>query len=213
MRYLFFGTVIAVAASLSVTSSAPAAGLASTTIQGRAANYATSDNDPAAARSSVTSDRVWTEDKNHLPGDVQPLVTWAACGAFDSNTKVVRAFSRAATSGVSPYMGSGTSNLACGSDAWGYRHIVGNHLSQWKYRASQARENWRDTADYGIEWALKDPDRVRYRSSNDTYCFSRLIYLVNKSNGKVVDTYYPNVVVARGTKNIITAYPSGSQCT
>lgn len=59
---------------------------------------------------------------------------------------------------------------------------------------------------------LKDPDRVRYRSSNDTYCFSRLIYLVNKRTGQVVDRYYPNVIVARGTKNIITAYPSSSQC-
>ena len=109
-------------------------------------------------------------------------------------------------------MSSGISNLACGSSAWGYRHIVANHLSQWEYRASEASENWRDTADYGIEWALKDADRIRYRSSNDTYCFSRQIDLVNDRTGQVVDHYFPNVVVARVTKNIITASPSSSQC-
>ncbi len=141
------------------------------------------------------------------------LQTWGACGVFDSNTKVIRTFSRAATVGVSPYMSSGSSNLGCGSQTgWGYRHIVNDHLSQWQARAAEANENWRDTADYGIMWALMDPDRVTYRSSNDTYCFSRLINLVNRSNGQVVDHYYPNVVIAHVTKNIITAFPSSSQC-
>lgn len=141
------------------------------------------------------------------------LQTWGACGAFDSNTKLIRTFTRAATTGVTPYLSSGTAALACGSSAWGYRHIVANHLSQWQARATLAGENWRDTADYGMEWALKDPDRIRYRSSNDTYCYSRLIYLVDERTGKVVGSYYPNVVVARVTKNVITAIPSSAQCT
>jgi hypothetical protein len=149
---------------------------------------------------------------NSAAKDGRTLQTWGACGAFDSSTKVIRTFSRRATFGVSPYMSSGSSNLACGSSAWGYRHIVANHLTQWQFRASEANENWRDTADYGIYWALSDPDRITYRVSNDTYCFSRLINLVNRSNGQVVDHYYPNVVIAHVTRNIITAYPSSTQC-
>lgn len=109
-------------------------------------------------------------------------------------------------------MASGTSNPACGSSKWGYRHIIANHLSEWQSRAAEASENWRDTADYGIQWALKDPDRVRYRSSNDTYCFSRQIDLVNNRTGQVVDHYFHTVVVARVTKNILTAWPGSAQC-
>ena len=165
---------------------------------------------PAAA--AADSGRVWAADPHDPPKSVTGLATWGACGAFDSHTKVIRAFSRKNTSGVSPYMSSGISNLACGSSAWGYRHIIAKHLSQWEYRASEASENWRDTADYGIEWALKDPNRIRYRSSNDTYCFSRQINLVNDRTGQVVDHYFPNVVVGRVTKNIITAWPAGTQC-
>lgn len=164
-----------------------------------------------AGASSPAPHGTWSASSNTTPQ--KRLQTWGACGAFDSNTKVIRAFSRAATVGVSPYSSAGTTNLGCGSDAyWGYRHIVKQHLSQWEYRASEASENWRDTADYGISWALKDPDRVTYRSSNDTYCFSRLINLVNDRTGQVVDRYYPNVVVAHVSKNIITAFPSSSQC-
>ncbi len=156
------------------------------------------------------------EGGNYAPeteGNFTPQAYWAPCGVLDSNTKIVRTFTRAATAGVTPYLGSGQSSLACGSGStWGYRHIVNEHLAQWQARAAQASENWRDTADYGIEWALKDPDRVTYRSGNDTYCFSREILLINNNNGQVVDSYFPNVVVARVSKNIITAFPSSRQC-
>lgn len=57
-------------------------------------------------------------------------------------------------------------------------------------------------------WALRDPDRVTYRSSNDTFCFQRLIYLVNEDTGEVVGQRNVAVVVARVSKNIITAFPA-----
>lgn len=169
---------------------------------------------PAPEAETTNDQLVWQADPAAPQQSFAALAVWAACGVTTSNTKIVRTFSRAATAGATPYTSSGTSNLACGTAAsWGYRHIVANHLSQWEARAAVASENWRDTADYGIEWALKDPDRVTYRSKNDTYCFSRKINLVNKRTNQVVGAYYPNVVVARGTKNIITAIPASSQCT
>ncbi|MFC8800777.1 hypothetical protein ACFT2C_23860 [Promicromonospora sp. NPDC057138] len=142
-----------------------------------------------------------------------PTVTWGACGIFDENLKIIRAFkgrSQAHIGGRSITYGG--SNLTCGSDAWGYRHIVKRHLSQWESRAAIAQENWRDTADYGIHWALSDPDKITYRASNDTFCYSRKILLVDNRTNEVVGSYYPMVSVARVSHRIITAYPSGTQC-
>lgn len=101
-----------------------------------------------------------------------------------------------------------TRSFLCGSDNWGYRHILKRHLGDWEARASLAQEGWRGTADYGISWALKDPDHVVYRKPNDTFCYSRQILLVDKRTGKVVGRYYPNVSVARVNHNMITAYPA-----
>lgn len=145
-------------------------------------------------------------------GTVSAAQIWAACGLRDKNTKIVRTFTRVKASAGGNYIPGGTSNLACGSAAWGYRHIVKNHLSQWQSDAAIARENWRDLADFSIAAALSDPDAVSYRQSNDTFCYSRLIYLVDNRTGKVIDTRKPITVVARVTKNIITAYPSKTGC-
>lgn len=178
-----------------------------------------SNAEQSAEADAGSEDTSWVavvpEHGEYVPegeGKFSPQDYWAPCGIFDSNTKIVRTFNRAATAGVTPYLGSGLSSLACGSSQWGYRHIVDRHLTDWQARAAQANENWRVTADYGIEWALKDPDRVVYRSSNDTYCFSRKLLLINNNNGQVVGSYYPNVAIARGSKNIITAIPTSSQC-
>lgn len=142
-----------------------------------------------------------------------PAATWGACGVFDDNLKLVRAFkgrSQAHIGGKSITYGG--SNLTCGSATWGYRHIVKRHLGEWETRAAVAQENWRDTADYGIHWALRDPDKITYRAANDTFCYSRKILLIDDRNNEVVGSYFPKVSVARVSHRIITAYPSGSQC-
>ncbi|MEV4480014.1 hypothetical protein [Micromonospora coxensis] len=155
------------------------------------------------------------EGSSTAPGQVSTFAVWGACGIFTDNHKLVRAFSRKAartTSGAPGSLPGGTSNLKCGSEKWGYRHIVKRHLSQWENDAKIERKNWRDLADFAIGVALSDPDAVTYRKSNDTYCFSREIYLVDKRTGRVVAYRYPNVSIAAKSKNIITAYPAGAQC-
>lgn len=139
-------------------------------------------------------------------------VIWGGCGLFDKNTKVIRAFTRVKASVGGGYIPGGTSNLACGSEAWGYRHIVKNHLDQWEADAALDGGNWRDLADLAMSAALGDPDTIAYRSSNDTFCYSHLIYLVDKRSGKVAATRKPITIVARVSKNIITSYPSNSGC-
>jgi hypothetical protein len=145
---------------------------------------------------------------------VSTFAVWAACGIFDDKHKLVRAFSRRAGHATSgQYLPSGTSNLRCGTaENWGYRHIVSEHLSQWQSNAAIEGSNWRDLADFAIAVALSDHDRVTYRQSNDTFCFSREIYLVDFRTGKVVAYKYPNVVVAAQSKNVITAFPSSEHC-
>jgi hypothetical protein len=145
---------------------------------------------------------------------VSTFAVWAACGIFDDKHKLVRAFSRRAGHATTgQYLPSGTSNLRCGTgENWGYRHIVKNHLSQWQADAAIEGINWRDLADFAIAVALSDQDRVTYRQSNDTFCFSREIYLVDKRTGNVVAYRYPRVVVAAESKNIITAYPASTHC-
>jgi hypothetical protein len=153
----------------------------------------------------------WVADPDEVAsgGGFSTQATWGACGIFDENLKVIRTFTDRRGGAGLP---GGSSTLNCGSENWGYRHIVDRHLSQWQAKAAVARENWRDTADYGILWAFKDPDKVTYRGSNDTYCYSRKINLVNEDNGQVVGNYYPNVAIARVSKRIITAVPAGAQC-
>jgi hypothetical protein len=124
----------------------------------------------------------------------------------------VRTFPRVKTSPGIGYIAGGTANLACGSASWGYRHILQRHLAEWQSNAAIAGNNWRDLADLAISAALIDPDVTAYSQRNDTFCYSRLIYLADNRTGKVVGEKTPNVIVASRTKNIITAYPSNTQC-
>jgi hypothetical protein len=139
--------------------------------------------------------------------------TWGACGIFDDRFKLVRVFYRSASNVPNgPEIGSGTSDLHCGSEKWGYRHIKDRHRSQWEYDAYLVGRDWRTHADWAIDWILKAPQSTTYRAKNDTYCYSRKLYLVRRRDGKVVGTRTPHVVVARMSKNIITAFPNNKQC-
>lgn len=133
---------------------------------------------------------------------------WAGCGWKDNKYKTVRVFTRhRATATTGQFLRGGKSDLHCGTERWGYRHILERHLDEWQTMAALAQENWRDTADYSIKWALRDPDRVTYRSARKTFCFQRSILLVDERNGHVAGQRDVSVVVARESKNIITALP------
>jgi hypothetical protein len=135
-------------------------------------------------------------------------VTWGSCGVTTDKLKVLRTFNRVRGSDGSKSLAGGKSNLACGNEKWGYKHIVKEHLEDWQNIAAVAGENWRDTADLAISSALGDPDEVKYGSGNDTFCFSHLIYLADKKTGKVEGTNRPRTIVAHETKNIINAFPA-----
>lgn len=171
-------------------------------------NWATEPGSPQYSWVAESAEDVQVDRLAATPSEV-----WGACGIFDGSLKVIRAFkgrSQAHIDGKSITYGG--SNLTCGNESWGYRHILKRHLSEWQSRAAVAQENWRDTADYGIHWALRDPDKITYRASNDTFCYSRKILLIDNRTKETVGSYYPKVSVARASHRIITAYPSGAQC-
>lgn len=164
----------------------------------------------------------WTAARRATPStrlvpthNTQAQVVWGACGIFTDNDKVVRSFPRKRIrAAIGGRLKGGTSVLRCGgpkiNPVWGYRHILKEHGDQWRQRAALTNQNWRDVADFGIKWALKDPARVSYRSSNNTFCFSRRVYLYNKRTGERVGHMTPRVIVAGVSKNIITAFPPTS---
>lgn len=129
---------------------------------------------------------------------------WGACGLMTSETKVVRTFSTGY-------------KLLCGGPRWspnpasGYRHIIGKHKGEFQTLAATLAtgRNWRDLADFSIEWTLKDPDRVSNGGAGKV-CQSRTLYLAN-NNGRVVLTRTFRVITATSSRSIITAYP-GAPC-
>jgi hypothetical protein len=146
---------------------------------------------------------------------VVAAATWSvACGRSASRLHIVKNFAGRRRARVGSHtVAGGSSALACGRpETWGYRHIINGHLDDWENLGSLAGENWRDTANTAINSAFRDPDWVTYRAQNDTFCYTHIIYLVNKRTGQVRGTSRPRTVIGRVTKNIITSYPSSGGC-
>jgi hypothetical protein len=170
-------------------------------------NADASSQAPSAAHSETQ--RHSTKHESKEPPDVYPgpKARWAPCGIPDRRTKVVRLFFRAASGATQPQMATGRATLACGSEEWGYRHILKRHIHDWEGIAIYDNVNWREAADWGMWNALKYPDQIVYRADNDTFSYIRTINLKNKKTKETVRTAKVFVVVAHKTKNIITAYP------
>lgn len=130
-----------------------------------------------------------------------PRQTWAACGVADPSTKLVRTFTRAAGAGLA----AGTAALKCGSSAWGFRHIKAQHGADWAHYAGLVGSDWRSFADWAIQDVLRTPASVTYVATNDTYVYRAQLQFRDRYD-RIVATRYVRVVVARITKNVITAY-------
>lgn len=131
---------------------------------------------------------------------------WHPCGMRDKARKVVRTYPRV---NFSDFPG-GKSNLRCGDKESGFRHIKLRHLQDWEKDALIVNENWRTHADWAISLVLRNPDLYRYNMTNNTYCFSRKVHLVYR--GVTQEVRYVKVVIGVKNKNVITAFPSNSQC-
>lgn len=145
-----------------------------------------------------------------------PPTIWGACSTIDraaAEQKLVRRFDRA--TGVTPasaVMPAGSSDLLCGTDNFGFYHIVARHHMEWIQKSVMTNENWREVADYSITEALRSPTSVTFRADRNTFCYSRQVSLIDKVRGVTVDVMYPNIVLRAQDGAIITAYPSRAPC-
>lgn len=138
---------------------------------------------------------------------------WKLCGFRDPEDKIIRTFPRMrATSPDGVFFRGGVANLRCGNANFGFKHIVKNHLGEWQTNAALTGDQWRDLVDFAVAATLIDPDQTTYRSTNDGFCYSRQIYLINNRTGKTVSILTPNIVIGLTSLNVITAIPKHQQC-
>lgn len=167
--------------------------------------------EPASAPDAV--DLAWTT----LPGaggvaDVAttraepPAPPWGACGRSTDPQKLVRLFVKNRTVDFVLRCGG---PLHSSNPAWGYRHILKRHKTDFERLAAGTYQNWRDVADKGMAANTSDPDRTTNAGGGKT-CYSRVIYLVNRRTNQVVRTAIIRMIVGNDN-NIITSYP-GAHC-
>ena len=134
---------------------------------------------------------------------------WAACGIWDEDYKLVRRFTLGKGK---PDKGPSDvrSELYCGTENWGYRHIKNSHGSQWEGLARSVGMNWRDFTDQVIRDGLKGPQRVDYRAKNLTYTYQGSFW-IKDSHGNIKGRYCSQIAVTKASGQIITAYPKSSK--
>ena len=137
-----------------------------------------------------------------------PSAKWRACAWNAKENKVVHDYTRIRVRHGGHIKGS-TAYLECGSKKFGYKHILGGHQKDWADESWYINQNWRDLAGWSIYHILRDPDKVVFRKDK-SWCWSRAIFLYKGK--KHVKTIYPKVGLGATGKRIITAFPSGTQC-
>ncbi|HEX4865298.1 MAG TPA: hypothetical protein VFV02_14600 [Acidimicrobiales bacterium] len=167
----------------------------------------------AATASDVVVGRTTRAVAGATPADLELMAAppWGACGLRTDPNKVVRTF-------------DGTDRrqwvLRCGGPkfsrepGWGYRHILWRHRGDFERMAAGTGQNWRDVADLAMAHIATDPDKWGDAGDGKS-CRSRVIFLVNKRTGQVVrQQIVKQISVYKGgrSSDIITAYPSSSQC-
>ena len=127
---------------------------------------------------------------------------WGACGSSTPESKEV---ARYFASPRQYYY------LRCGTQAYGYRHILTRHRSDFERLAAGTYQNWRDVADLSMEAITRDPDVARPAGGNQS-CLSRVIFLRNVRTNQVVRQQIVRMYVRNNGSNIATVYPASTQC-
>jgi hypothetical protein len=132
---------------------------------------------------------------------------WGACGTMTAEDKAVRVF-------PSP---QGPLTLRCGgprwsdSPAWGYRHLLSRHVSDFGGSAAGTFQNWRDIADLAMETVAADPDAL-VPARGDQTCRSRVLFLVNVQTNQVARQQIFVMYTQNSSNNIVTVFPRHRQC-
>jgi len=150
---------------------------------------------PVGSAGGVTT-RVSGKESSRAYPPLGPAPTWGACGLSDSPNKVVAKF-------------PGGVRLTCGTESFGYRHILKRHRMDFTAKASPTNMNWRDLVHWAIHYNMVDPDKV-IRQNSYTTCRNRDLYLKNLSGGAYIPSTF-RIAYNHNTLDVITAFP-GSPC-
>lgn len=137
-----------------------------------------------------------------------PVRPWAACGEFDDKYKLVREYQRP---WLHSRMDGHVVNMRCGKETtkdgeskFGFRHIRLKHQDDWESLSWVVWRNWRDLADWAIQWTLSDPDTVVVQGER-RFCYQRVIAL--KEGSDVVARTRVVVLLGETGIRLMTAFP------
>lgn len=162
---------------------------------------------PSAA--AETSEETYTATIGDQEFDGTKAVPFASsCSPSDSTQRIVYSYARGVplSGGGLP---AGTSHLRCGdtgTNNWGLRHIDLDHSGQWATIAAKVGSDWETFASWAMGSILSAPQTATYRSENNTWAYRAPIE-IRDSNGNIVSTYNPRVVIAAQSSNVITSFP------
>ncbi len=137
-----------------------------------------------------------------LATTAQAATPWGACGTSTPESKEVTKY--IASPRIYYY-------LRCGTEAYGYRHILIRHRADFERLAAGTYQNWRDIADLAMDSITRDPDSAKPAGGNQS-CLSRVIFLRNIRTNQVVRQQIIRMYVRNWDNNIATVYPAGTQC-
>lgn len=154
-----------------------------------------------------------TIEQRHLARRGGGLPPWRSCAAVRQDPQKViasypRAFGIPKNSG--PALNAGASTLRCGTTGWGYVHIKRGKQAKWQRLADMTSdEGWKDVAHQGLTKSLKDPDKITWSSSRETWCLSGKINFYEDNH--YVTSHFVQTILGKDT-NVVSSYPAEKQC-
>lgn len=101
----------------------------------------------------------------------------------------------------------GRTDLKCGTDNVGYKHIKVRHQSEWNTRATEAGGGaWDDFMNWAVGATLAYPSAT-FIQTGQKACYTTPIQVYH--DGRLVKTWQTRVVVSTNNKVVITAIPGG----
>lgn len=215
-RFALVTAVIAGSLTLTLTLTATTAAAGTPTPIPRAERTITaSDGYYAVANGAVFTPSQASAGKSDLNGgapggQVTPLlldpVDSLECNVRNNANHMVTSYSAAARGG---FVG-GTIRLFCGTSAGsGYKHIRDRHATDWSNKLTKhgLAGAWDDLMDFATRQALAAPDYATDQGSGKS-CFTTPVQLY-RSNGTLLETFKPRVVISRNNTLVITSIPGG----
>lgn len=163
-----------------------------------------SPNSPSPTQTAALGSKI-------LPAD------WKPCG-YKQEGKLVKEYPRLGARDGSHKTSGGFADFRCGTQRYGYFHVLEGKQKAWTNMAFGTGVNWRDLASWSAEWVLQDPDNRVYVPKQAAYktprwCYSRIVYLRDNKSKEVIKEHWVRVIMGETGVRVISMYPADKKCT